>query len=131
MKRFSIYVIVLMVLFIFSPLYTIAYDWTSEEGSAYMLNEDYQIKKAIDACVNLYGYTPEAKQCSYNAAEAYEIVIAGIIMTIEADEAGIDMREAELCLSKAVTKYWNTSTNTANWYRVEKFASECLEMFSD
>ena len=117
-----------MILLMLLPVQATAYDWYSEEGTYYMLNEEYQTQCMIDACINLYDDYESARQCSRNAYESYIDIVKSIIFIINAEEEyGVSMDKQEKCITKALDRYWNTDTNTANWYRVRKVASECLD----
>ena len=104
-----------------------AFDWHSEEGAFFLLNEDYQISKSIDACVARYGSDQRSViSCSANMSDCYDSTIGGIILFIEAMDLGLDVDEGASCIENALNKYWNTSTNTANWVAVDRYVANCI-----
>jgi hypothetical protein len=105
-----------------------AYEWHSDEGMYYMFDEEYQIECTIEACINRYGYTENAKKCSLLAGRAYQTMMESINLLLSARDQGHVIADGEFCVERSIEKYWDSSRNTANWYRVHKYTSECLDL---
>jgi len=107
-----------------------AASWYTNQGTAKMIDEEYQLDKQITFCMNKYPNDIEkAYACTQASMDAYKEIMMSmnLLGSVPDEEMTPELQKAIQCIGDSVQMYWSDEHNTAIWILVKMRAEKCID----
>lgn len=130
MRKFLVLLAMVTVLLSFNV--ASAFEYNSNAGIKKMLDVKFQIDKQIELCYELYGNTPDGKECAQINIIAYRDFYGLMQMMAKFSKDPVMAKDPEFismenCVANTMATLWSSEFNTAPWYRVNTTIALCFD----